>query len=78
MGQALEGDSITPFSYYFENSLLRTPALEDTVNCKQIIWETPDDSIQGEKHFKLVDSDDMRYDFHLDSLSTARGLGCYD
>ena len=34
--------------------------------------------IQGEKHFKSVDSDDMRYDFHLDSSPTARGLGCYD
>ena len=78
MGEALDGDSLTLFSYYFENSLLRTPELADTVNCKKVIWETPDDSIQGEKHFLLIDAHEMRYDFHLDSLSTARGLGCYD
>ena len=78
MGQTLEGDSTTAFSYLFENCLLRTPALEDTINCRNIIWETKDDSIQGEKHFRLIDSHDLRYDFHLDSLSTAQGKGCYD
>ncbi|MCR4603813.1 MAG: right-handed parallel beta-helix repeat-containing protein [Prevotella sp.] len=78
MGETLEGDSTTAFSYYFENCLLRTPALEDTVNCKSIIWENKEDSIQGEKHFKLVDSHNLMYDFHLDSLSTASGLGCYE
>ncbi len=78
MGQTLEGDSTTAFSYLFENCLLRTPALEDTINCRNIIWETKDDSIQGEKHFLLIDSHDLRYDFHLDSLSTAQGKGCYD
>jgi len=77
MGQTLEGDSVTPFAYHFEHSLMRTPALEDTVNCRDIIWETKDDSIQGEKHFRLVDSYNMLYDFHLDSLSTAHGMGCY-
>ncbi len=78
MGQALEGDSITPFAYHFENCLLRTPALEDSVNFKDIKWETPEDSIQGTGHFRLIDSHNMLYDFHLDSLSTAHGLGCYD
>ena len=78
MGEALEGDTATAFSYYFENSLLRTPALEDTVNCKNVIWETPKDSVQGEHHFRMVNSHDMIYDFHLDSLSNAKGMGCYD
>lgn len=78
MGEALEGDSTAAFSYYFENCLLRTPALEDTVNCKNIIWETPKDSVQGEQHFRTVESHDMIYDFHLDSLSNAKGWGCYD
>jgi hypothetical protein len=77
MGQRLEGDSITPFSYHFENSLLRTPELEDSVNFVNIKWETPDDSIQGKHHFRLIDEQNLIYDFHLDSLSTAQGLGCY-
>ncbi len=78
MGQALEGDSITPFTYYFEHSLLRTPALQDTVNCRNMIWETKDDSIQGKQHFRLIDEQNLIYDFRLDSLSTAKGMGCYD
>ena len=79
MGDVLEGDSLTSFSYYFENSLLRTPAIEDdSVRFVNVHWETPDDSIQGKQHFKLIDEENLIYDFHLDSLSTAKGLGCYE
>ncbi len=78
MGSTLENDSVTPFVYYFENSLLRTPKVEDdTVSFKQIIWENPKDSVQGKQHFKQIDEYNMIYDFHLDSISTAWGLGCY-
>ena len=79
MGEARDGDSTTLFNYYFENSLLRTPAVEDdTVRFVNIHWETRKDSVQGKQHFKLIDEDNLIYDFHLDSLSTAQGLGCYD
>ena len=78
MGQTMEGDSITPFTYSFDNTLLRTPALEDTINYKNMMWETPKDSIQGKQHFRLIDEKNLIYDFHLDSLSTAHGKGCYD
>ena len=69
----------TAFEYQFVNSLLRTPKVEteDSVHFSNIIWETPKDSIQGKQHFILVDEDNLMYDFHLDSLSTAHGLGCY-
>ena len=77
MGTSMDGDSITPFAYHFENTLLRTPQLEDSVNFVDIRWETPEDSIQGKKHFRLIDEQNLIYDFHLDSLSTAHGLGCY-
>lgn len=71
-------DSTTLFSYMFTDCLLRTPAVEDdTVNFRKIIWETPKDSIQGGRHFVLFDEENLRYDFHLDSLSTAQGMGCY-
>ena len=77
MGGTLEGDTITPFSFRFENSLLRTPEVADTINYVSIKWESPKDSIQGKQHFRLVDEENLKYDFHLDSLSTAQGLGCY-
>jgi hypothetical protein len=66
------------FEYFFSNCLLRTPKSGiDTLRCQQIIWETPQDSIQGKKHFVKIDEENLDYDFHLDSLSTAKGLGCY-
>ena len=67
-----------PFEYHFKNCLLRTFAEEeDSTRFQQIIWETPEDPIQGKDHFVKIDEDNLEYDFHLDSLSTAKGLGCY-
>lgn len=66
------------FDYLFEDCLLRTPAVaDDTVSFRNIIWETPKDSIQGKQHFRIIDEENLYYDFHLDSLSTAQGKGCY-
>ena len=66
------------FDYHFKNCLLRTFAEDaDSTRFQQIIWETPEDSIQGKDHFVKIDEDNLEYDFHLDSLSTAKGLGCY-
>jgi hypothetical protein len=67
----------TSYNYVFEKCLLRTPEVNDTTHFKNIIWEKPTDDIQGKKHFKLIDETNLKYDFHLDSLSTAKGLGCY-
>ena len=64
------------FSYLFENCLMRTPAVDDdTVSFRQIIWETPKDSVQGKRHFVTIDEQNLYYDFHLDSVSTAKGMG---
>ena len=72
-----QADSTT-INYAFADCLLRTPAVEgDTVNFKRIQWETPRDTIQGKQHFAVVDERNLIYDFHLDSLSTAKGKGCY-
>lgn len=71
-------DSGSTMKYVFENCLLRTPKIEDdTISFRHIIWETPRDSIQGKKHFANIDEENLYYDFHLDSLSTAQGKGCY-
>ena len=68
----------TTLEYYFSDCLLRTPAVEDdTLSFKRIQWETPKDSIQGKQHFVKIDETNLYYDFHLDSLSTAIGKGCY-
>ncbi len=70
---------LAAFNYHFANTLLRTPKVEtaDSVYFSDIQWESPKDSIQGTKHFVTIDEDNLIYDFHLDSLSTAKGLGCY-
>ena len=65
--------------FLFANSLLRSPRVEtaDSVRFSNIIWESPTDSIEGKKHFRTIDEENLSYDFRLDSLSTAWGLGCY-
>ena len=72
-------DTTAAFEYQFVNSLLRTPKVDtaDSVRFVNVRWETPKDSIQGKQHFKVIDEENLIYDFHLDSLSTAHGLGCY-
>lgn len=74
MGEA--SDSLVAFNYHFVNSILRTPAITDIVLLKHfdnVLFEQPADTIQGVKHFRNIDSDNLYYDFHLDSLSTAIG-----
>ena len=75
-------DTTVAFGYVFENSIIRTPApvyesVEDSVIqskvYKNIIWESPTDTVQGVQHFRLIDETNIAYDFHLDSVSTARG-----
>ena len=82
MGEARADDSTTVFAYHFENTLLRTPqpdsASIDTTAFVRILWESAKDSVQGKQHFVLIDEDNLQYDFHLDSISTAHGLGCYE
>jgi hypothetical protein len=71
-------DTTATMDYRFENCLLRTPRVEnDTLSFRNITWETPKDSLQGKQHFVTIDEDNLYYDFHLDSLSTAQGKGCY-
>ena len=67
----------TAFNYMFANCLLRTPKIEDSIHFNDIIWESPDDEIQGKAHFIKIDEDNLDYDFHLDAVSPAAGLGCY-
>ena len=75
---AERNDTTITLFYNFNNCLLRTPVVKnDTVNFKQVQWESPEDSIQGRQHFVKIDDKNFEYDFHLDSLSTAKDKGCY-
>ena len=62
--------------FSFDHSIVRT-IIEDSVVAAEkfpmSVLETPKDSLNGEMHFKLLDIDNLVYDFHLDSLSTAIG-----
>jgi len=84
MGSKKDGDEETAFNYRFINSILRTtpPSADDDSTPEgslvNVIWEDmsnaddiSEDSIMGEKHFKLIDIDNQRYDFHLVSGSSA-------
>jgi hypothetical protein len=76
---ATENEDI-PFNYRFISSILRTPAVEDAEHIIDVIFEDVEDtaSVQGDKHFKLVDINTQHYDFHLDSLSPAINKGSKD
>ena len=55
---------------------MRTPPVTDSTKLipfDNVLMETPKDSVQGKAHFRVVDEDNLYYDFRLDSLSTAIG-----
>lgn len=67
-------DSILAYSYFFDHCLLRTPEIEDTINCVNVIWEDVKDTIcSGVKNFKKIDTELLQYDFHLAEKSLAIG-----
>ena len=61
-------------NYRFVSSLLNTRAAEDDTNFVDIIWDEKDVYPFAKEHFALIDNSVYKYDFHLDSLSTARGI----
>lgn len=76
MGQIHTDDPVV-CEYHFADCILRTDSVDDAERFERIIWETPKDSVQGTKHFKTVDEDNLYYDFSIDSISPAfqRGIG---
>lgn len=75
MGEQMSDSLGFTYNYLFANCLLRTPAVDDSVHYRNVIWEHPDSTVNGEKQFVKVDLDSLRFDFHLDTLSTARKAG---
>lgn len=55
----------------FANCIFRTPQPEDSEAFENMIWETPKDEIQGEKHFVVFDTDNLFYNFSIKEESPA-------
>lgn len=69
-----ERDTTAAYTYLFDHCLLRTPAIADTVNIIDVIWELPEDTVGTSlRHFRKVDTAELKYDFRLDSVSVAIG-----
>ena len=60
--------------YRFVSSLLNTVPVENDENFVDIVWDAKDVSPFAKEHFRLIDNSVYLYDFHLDSVSTARGI----
>ena len=76
MGYLYEfGDTLPGASTYkFVSSLLNTPPAEDDENFVNIVWDKKDTIPFAKEHFLMIDNSIYKYDFHLDSISSARGI----
>ena len=74
-----QSDETTGYEFRFDHCLLRTPEMKDDGRFEEIIWETPEDTIQGKQHFVVFDEDNLFYDFAIDTISPAypRNIGRY-
>lgn len=64
-------DTTVVFDYRFADCILRTDSVSDAERFQRVIWETPNDSVQGKQHFHNIDEDKLYYDFTIDSISPA-------
>lgn len=84
MGVVLEKTDSVDYSeyaqYIFTHSLINSKgeAREpDSLHFANIVWEHKDSTAYGRTNFRTIDHENFVYDFHLDSLSCARGIGMY-
>lgn len=67
----IRADTLHAFDYHFADCILRTDSIDDAEHFERILWETPKDSVQGIKHFRNIDEDNLFYEFQMDSISPA-------
>ncbi len=70
LGDTIEGGA----NYRFVSSLLNTKASDDNENFVNIVWDDKKNVPFGKEHFRMIDNSVYKYDFHIDTLSTARGI----
>lgn len=69
-----QGKEENTFYYEFHNCILRTPKVENDEQFVNVTFEDPKDTVAtARKHFVKIDTDNLRYDFRLDSISPAIG-----
>ena len=61
------------FAYSVINSWSKSRE-PDTLHFSHIVWEHKDSTAYGSNNFRTIDQSNFIYDFHLDSLSVARGI----
>lgn len=64
------------FNFLFDHCVLRTEKLEtdDSLKFTHVVYEDiKDTTVFAEKHFRLFDTDNLKYDFHLRKESAAIG-----
>ena len=57
--------------YFFSHCILRTLQPTESDYFEDVVWETPKDEIQGEKHFVTFDTDNLFYNFSIKETSPA-------
>jgi hypothetical protein len=63
--------------YSFRHSVINSwkeAIAPDTLHFTDIVWEHEDSTAYGRSNFRTIDHNNFFYDFHLDSLSVARGI----
>lgn len=85
MGVVLEKTDSADYSayaqYLFTHSLINSKGEArnpDSLHFAHIVWEHKDSTAYGRTNFRTIDHANFIYDFHLDSLSCARGIGAYN
>ena len=79
MGGADQGDAsqTIPFNFLFDHCVLRTEKMQtdDSLKFTNVVYEDLEDTVKfGEKHFRLFDTDNLKYDFRLRKESAAIGV----
>ena len=81
MGTVIEKTDTVDWSEYaqftFKHSVINSwkeALAPDTLHFSNIVWEHEDSAAYGRSNFRTIDHDNFIYDFHLDSLSVARGI----
>lgn len=67
-------DESIPFNYAFHNSLLDTPEITDDANITNNVWEQSTDSTARDRNFRMLNTQNLYYDFRLVEASRARGI----
>ena len=69
-----KGSEGTPFNYTFDHCIIRTPVdtTSDSIHFTHVTYENISDTTKyGEKNFVKIDTELLRYDFHLSKVSPA-------